>query len=178
MDFVKQRFFLVFWLLSSLAACSAFEAGGSLNPLSLRPNSSLNLKAGSSTAFNVFVGNAPNLGLSPAALYRRNENSTLLSGSSRTSARADLAQLSGSVLPEGWQFAIGADSIEVLTASSSSTSFDTIQTTTRVELGVYSINGFLSIPKNTATGSYRVQARIDVRGSSPVVLEWTVGVTP
>ncbi len=172
---MKQRFLIVFLLL--LAACSAFEAGGSLNPLSLRPNSSLSLKAGSSTSFNVFVGNAPNLGISPAALYRKNENGILLSGISRTSARADLAQLSGSVLPEGWQLGIGGDFVELLAVSSSSNSFDTIQTSTRVELGTYTVNGFLSIPRTTTVGTYRIQARIDVRGSSPVVLEWAVTVT-
>lgn len=159
-----------------LTSCSAFEPGGSFNPLNLRPNGNFNLKAGSSSIFTVVVGTLPNIGISPAAFYRENSNQISLSGSNRTQARLDLAELTGSVLPEDWRLNISGDSIELISSSSSVNTFDTIQTISQIQFGTYRIGGTISVPKTAKIGSYTVQARINLRQATPLILEWSVNV--
>ena len=159
-----------------LTACSAFEPGGSLNPLSLRPNGNFNLKAGSSSVFSVVVGTLPNIGISPAALYRESSNQISLSGSNRTQARLGLAELTGTVLPEDWRLNISGDSVELISSSSSVNTFDTIQTISQIQFGTYRLGGSIGVPKTAKVGSYQVQARINLRQAAPLILEWTVNV--
>jgi hypothetical protein len=163
-------------LLLVLASCSMFEPGGSFNPLGLRPNSSLSVKAGSSSSFNIFVGSAPNIGLSPALMYRNRANHVPLSGSDTILAQLGIANLSDTALPAGWGLSIESDEVEIIARSSSNNSFNTIQTSTEVAFGTYRINGNLQVPRSTPLGTYQVQARIGVRNASPVVLEWAVTV--
>ncbi len=164
-------------LTLGLTSCSAFQSGGSLNPIGLRPNSSLSVKAGSNTSFNVFVGNAPYSGLNPAALYRQHTSQITMNGINEIQVPIGLAQLSGATMPLDWEFRISSDYVELKASSFSISNNSTIQTTTQVELGTYSINGNLSVPKNTAAGTYRIQARINVKFSNPVILEWTINVS-
>jgi hypothetical protein len=164
-------------LTLGFTSCSAFQSGGSLNPVGLRPNSSLSVKAGSSTAFNVFVGSAPYSGLNPAALYRQHASQITMNGVNEIQAPVGLAQLSGTTMPLDWEFRISNDYVEVTASSLSTNNNNIIQTTTQVELGTYSINGNLTVPKNTAPGTYRIQARINVKFSNPVILEWTINVS-
>jgi hypothetical protein len=170
-----KNFLLV--LAASLVACAPFEPGGSFNPISTRPNSGLSVKAGSSVYLNVFVGNAPNLGLSPAALYRQNRSEVSMSGSSRAWARVNAASLGGTAMPQGWDLSLNGDEVEVLAESSSFASFDSIQTQTQVSLGTYRLGAQLGVPSSAAAGIYNVQARVNLRGASPVTLDWTVTVT-
>jgi hypothetical protein len=168
---------LLFALGVSLVACAPFEPGGSFNPISTRPNSGFSVKAGSSIYLNVFVGSAPNLGVSPAALYRQNRSEVSLSGSSRAWARVNAASLGGTTIPQGWNLSLNDDEVEVLAESSSFTGFDSIQTQTQVSLGTYRLGAQLGVPSSAAAGTYTVQARVDLRGASPVTLDWTVTVT-
>ena len=159
-----------------LTACSSFEPGGSFNPLVLRPSGNFNLKAGSSSVFSVVVGTLPNIGISPAALYRQSSNQISLSGSDRTQARLGLAELTGAVLPEDWRLDISGDSVELISSSSSINTFDTIQTISQIQFGTYRLGGSISVPKTAKVGSYQVQARINLRQAAPLILEWTVNV--
>jgi hypothetical protein len=173
---IKTLLLVVFVL--NLSACAAFQSGGALNPLRVRLNSSITVKAGSDTSLRVFMGSIPNLGLDPAEFYRQNSSQVPFSGNSSTFAYLGIAQLTNLFLPPGWNFGIGGDGVEVIANSSSVIAFDgTINTVTRVEVGEYSINTSLSVPKDTALGVYPLQARVSVRGASPVLIQWAVNVT-
>jgi hypothetical protein len=161
-------------LLIVLTACAP---GSTLNPLQLRGPSSFAVKAGSSTSLRIFTGSTPNLGISPAELYSRNQSGFSLSGSNTTFAFLGLAQLSGSVLPSGWQLELRGDGIDLIgRATSAVTGYDTINTVTRIELGEYRLEAHLDVPSDTALGNYSVKARVDVRGKGPVSLDWVVQV--
>ena len=160
-----------------LTSCAAFESGGSFNPREVRANASMTAKAGSDTILRIIAGDVSRLGLRPADLFRQHANQISLSGGTSTFASLGIADISSLFLPPGWNFGIGSDGVQLIATSSSSTAFDdTISTETRVSLGEYSINAALKVPENTAPGNYAVQARVNIRGSSPVMLQWVVNV--
>jgi hypothetical protein len=172
-----KMWFTAFFSLS-LISCAAVQSGGTLNPLRVGTSSSVTLKAGSSTNFRVSIGRIFNAGLNPADLYNQTTFQVPMSGTGLTSAIPRIAQLSNSSLPGGWNLELSNDNVELQTRSSSVVSFDTITTVTRVELGDYSLGAVLTIPGGTASGTYSVRARVDLRGSNPAMLEWIVQVAP
>jgi hypothetical protein len=165
------------FLLVCLVACAPFEPGGSLNPISTRPNSGLTVKAGSSLNLNIFTGSTPNVGVSPAMRYRQSRNEISLFGSSRVWTSVGAATLGGTMLPQGWGLSLGSDAIELIAESNSFASFNTIQTQTEVSFGGYRLGALLSVPNSAAAGTYDVQARVSLRGAEAVALNWTVTVT-
>ena len=177
MRLTKKWFLLVFVL--AFTSCAAFESGGSFNPKRVGANSSIMAKAGTDTILKIFAGDISRLGLRPAELFRQNSREVSLSGSSSTFASLGIANISNLFLPSGWNFGISNDSVELIANSSSVTAFDdTINTVSRVTLGEYSINASLKVPDGTSPGNYSVQARVNIRGSSPVMLQWVVNVVP
>ncbi len=177
MTLVQKILISVFAL--TLTSCAAFESGGSFNPKEVRTTGSITAKAGTDTMLRIVAGDVSRLGLRPAELFRQHANQISLSGASSAFASLDRADISSLFLPPGWNFGIGSDGVQLIANSSSTTAFDdTISTETRVTLGEYSINASLKVPSGTAPGNYAVQARIDIRGSNPVMLQWVVSVVP
>jgi hypothetical protein len=163
--------FLTLILILAFTSCAAFESGGSFNPKLVGANSSIVAKAGSDTILRIVAGDISRLGLRPAELFRKNSREISLVGSSSTFASLDIADISN--------FGIGSDGVQVIANSSSVTAFDdTINTVSRVTLGEYSINASLRVPDGTAPGNYALQARVNIRGSNPVMLQWVVNVVP
>jgi hypothetical protein len=155
---------------------TACQPGSTLNPLKVSSRTSLTVKAGSTVSLMVSLGNASNLGLNPADLYRNASVGASLSGMVSTAVVVNTANLSNSNVPIGWKLEMGGEFVELLAYSSSTYGFDTINTFTRVELGDHRIGASLSVPGNAAVGTYSVRARVDVRGKNPVMLEWIVQV--
>jgi hypothetical protein len=171
--------FLTLILVLAFTSCAAFESGGSFNPKLVGANSSIVAKAGSDTILRIVAGDISRLGLRPAELFRKNSREISLVGSSSTFASLDIADISNLFLPPGWNFGIGSDGVQVIANSSSVTAFDdTINTVSRVTLGEYSINASLFVPSNATPGNYPMQARVNIRGTQPVMLQWVVNVIP
>ena len=160
----------------SPTACAAIQPGGSLNPLRASSRSNITLKAGSSTSLKVSLGSVSNLGISPASLYSKAKLNLSLSGMVNEAVTLNIANLSAASLPNGWKLEMGGDVVEPLASSSSVVGFDTINTVTRVELGDHSIGATLNVPSNTVVGTYLVRASVNVRGKSPVMIEWIAQV--
>jgi hypothetical protein len=170
---------LLILVLLALTSCAAFESGGTFNPKLVGAIASITAKAGTDTMLKIVAGDISRLGLRPAELFKLRANQISLSGDSSAFASLDRADITSLFLPPGWNFGIGSDGVQLIANSSSTTAFDdTINTVTRVYLGEYSINAALKVPSGTAPGNYAVQARIDIRGSSPVMLQWVVNVVP
>ncbi len=177
MTLIQKLLISVFAL--ALTSCAAFESGGSFNPKLVRATGSITAKAGADTILRIVAGDVSRIGLRPAELFRQHANQISLSGSSSTFVSLDIANISNLFLPPGWNFGIGSDGVELIANSSSVSEFDdTINTVSRVTLGEYSINASLKVPDGTAPGNYTVQARVDIRGSNPVMLQWVVNVVP
>jgi hypothetical protein len=177
MNFIQKLLISVFAVV--LTSCAAFESGGSFNPKLVGANSSIVAKAGSDTSLRIVAGDVSRLGLRPAELFRQNSREVSLVGSSSTFASLDIADISNLFLPPGWNFGIGSDGVQVIANSSSVTTFDdTINTVSRVTLGEYSINASLRVPDGTAPGNYALQARVNIHGAQPVMLQWVVNVVP
>lgn len=175
--FLKKFLALVFMLV--LTSCAAFESGGSFNPKLVDANSSIVAKAGSDTILRIVAGDISRLGLRPAELFRQNSREISLVGDSSTFASLGIANISNLFLPPGWNFGIGSDGVLVNANSSSVTAFDdTINTVSRVSLGEYSINASMFVPSSVVPGNYTVQARVNIRGAQPVMLQWVVSVVP
>jgi hypothetical protein len=170
---------LAFVLVLAFTSCAAFESGSSFNPKLVGANSSMVAKAGSDTILRIVAGDISRLGLRPAELFRQNSREVSLSGRSNAFASLGIANITNLFLPPGWNFGIGGDRVELIANSSSVTAFDdTINTVTQVELGEYSINAALKVPDGTAPGNYVLQARVNIRWSNPVMLQWVVNVIP
>jgi hypothetical protein len=164
----------------ALTSCAAFESGGAFNPKLVRATDSIIAKAGTDTSLRIFAGDISRLGLRPGELFTLNSRELSMSGRTTVFAPLRLADLTYLVTPTtSWKFGIATDGVELIANSSSVIAFDdTIRTVTRVELGEYSINASLKVPDGTAPGNYTVQARVNIRGSSPVMLQWIVNVVP
>jgi hypothetical protein len=167
-------------LTMALTSCAAFESGGAFNPKLVRATDSIIAKAGTDTSLRIFAGDISRLGLRPGELFTLNSRELSMSGRTTVFAPLRLADLTYLVTPTtSWKFGIATDGVELIANSSSVIAFDdTIRTVTRVELGEYSINASLKVPDGTAPGNYTVQARVNIRGSSPVMLQWIVNVVP
>ena len=175
---IKKWFLLSVFL--SLTSCAMFQSGSSFNPVQVNLSSSITLKAGSSTSLRVMAGDARSLNLTPAVVLNQLSSRLSLTGRSFESVYLGIAQLSNASLPQGWKLEVAGDSVNVTATSNSIvTGIDTISTQTRVELGDYSFQARLDIPNGTLIGAtYPVQARIDVRGANPVMLNWNVQIAP
>jgi hypothetical protein len=175
---IRKLFLLVCFL--GLTACAAFESGGTFNPKLVRATDNITAKAGSDTILRIFAGDVSKLGLRPGQLFSLNTRELSMSGRTTTFAPLRLADLTYLVTPTtAWKLGIATDGVELIANSNSVVAFDdTIRTVTRVELGEYSINASLKVPDGTAPGNYTVQARVNIRGSSPVMLQWVVNVVP
>jgi hypothetical protein len=177
MTLTKKLFVSVLTMV--LTSCAAFESGGSFNPKLVGANTSIVAKAGSDTILRIVAGDISRLGLRPAELFRQHAREVSLVGSSSAFASLDIADIGNLFLPPGWNFGIGSDGVQVIANSSSVTAFDdTINTVSRVTLGEYSINASLFVPSNAVPGNYPVQARVNIRGAQPVMLQWIVNVVP
>jgi hypothetical protein len=166
-------------LVLGLVSCAPFQAGGIFNPVQVREIGGFQIKVGASASIKIFAGESPRLDVSPAEFYARSPSEILISGETKRFAYLGLARLSGTVLPQGWRLEIGGDGVNIFARSVSVvTGYDTISTTTKIELGEYVIEARLNVPDNTSVGRYSVQARIEARGRNPVLLNWTVEVIP
>ncbi len=164
--------------LLSITACSSFEPGGSFNPLRIEPISAFITKAGSNNQIFLSLGEAPKVGLQPAALFRAsNDSSILLSGSKNIFVNADLATLETSILPENWNLRFLGDEVELIATSSSISNAETINTVTQVALGRYRMGATLNIPKDSKPGTYFIEGRISIRNLKPVLVNWKVTIT-
>jgi hypothetical protein len=172
--------FLTLILVLALTSCAAFESGGAFNPKLVRATDSIIAKAGTDTSLRIFAGDISRLGLRPGELFTLNSRELSMSGRTTIFAPLRIADLTYLVTPTtSWKFGIATDGVELIANSSSVIAFDdTIRTVTRVELGEYSINASLRVPDGTTPGNYAVQARVNIRGSSPVMLQWIVNVVP
>ena len=171
--------FLAMMLILAFTSCAAFESGGSLNPKAVGATGSITAKAGTDTMLKIVAGDVSRLGLRPSELFRQHAGQVALTGSSSTFVVLDVADITNLFLPPGWNFGIGNDGVELIANSSSVSAFDdTINTVSRVTLGEYRINAALKVPSGTTPGNYTMQARVSIRNSQPVMLQWVVNVVP
>ncbi len=178
MTLIQKLLISVFVLV--LTSCAAFESGGTFNPKLVRATDTITAKAGMDTILKIYAGDISRLGLRAGELFTLNSRELLMSGRTNGFAPLGLADLTYLVTPTTkWKLGIATDGVELIANSNSVVAFDdTIRTVTRVEFGEYSINASLFVPKDTFPGNYTVQARVNIRGSSPVILQWVVNVIP
>jgi hypothetical protein len=145
----------------------------------VRATDSITAKAGADTILRIFAGDVSGLGLRPGELFTLKSRELSMSGRTTTFAPLRLADLTYLATPTGWKLGIATDGVELIANSNSVVAFDdTIRTVTRVELGEYIINAALKVPDGTAPGNYVIQARVNIRGAQPVMLQWVVNVVP